>query len=94
MAIIGDLEKPGILLLALYFIELVLKARHRFQSECFGVPQKDGTLRADPRGGSITHWVMRRGAFTETKVVLIILSIQAVICITVFLLSFFQKVYI
>jgi len=94
MAIIGNLEKIGILLMALYFVELFFKAKHRFQSECFGVPQKDGTLKADPRGGSLTQWVMRRGKFTETKVVLIILAMQALICLTVFLLSFFQKVYI
>jgi len=94
IAIIGDLEKLGILLLALYFVELVYKARHKFQSECFGIPQKDGTLRPSPKGGSLTHWVMRRGKFTETRVVLIILSMQAVICITVFLLSYFQKIYI
>jgi len=94
MAIIGDLEKLGILLLALFFVELVFKARHKFQSECFGIPQKNGTLKADPRGGSLTQWVMRQGKFTETKVVLIILSMQAIICLIVFFLSFFKLVYI
>ncbi|MCX6801590.1 MAG: hypothetical protein NT067_00605 [Candidatus Diapherotrites archaeon] len=94
MAIVGDLEKIGILLMSLFFVELVFKARHKFQSECFGLPQKDGTLKADPKGGSLTQWVMRRGRFTETKVVLIILGMQAIICLTVFLLSYFQKIYI
>jgi len=91
ISIIGDLEKIGILLMALYFIELVFKAKHKFQSECFGIPQKNGVLKPDPRGGSLTQWVMRRGKFTEPTVVLIILSVQAVICLTVFLLSFFQQ---
>ncbi len=94
IAIIGDLEKIGILLMALFFAELVFKARHKFQSESFGLPQKNGALKPDPKGGSLTHWVMRRGKFTEPRVVLIILAMQAVICLTVFLLSFFQLVYI
>jgi len=94
ISIIGNLEKIGILLMALFFVELFFKAKHRFQSECFGIPQKDGTLKADPKGGSLTQWVMRRGKFTETKIVLIILAMQALICLTVFLLSFFQKLYI
>lgn len=94
ISIIGDLEKLGILLMALFFVELFFKARHRFQSECFGIPQKDGTLKPDPRGGSLTHWIMRRGKFTETRVVLIILCLQAIICLTVFMLSYFQKIYI
>lgn len=94
ISIIGDLEKLGILLLGLFFVELFFKAKHKFQSECFGLPQRDGTLKSDPRGGSLTQWVMRRGKFTESRVVLIILGLQAVICLTVFLLSYFQKLYI
>lgn len=94
ISIIGDLEKLGILLMALFFVELFFKARHRFQSECFGIPGKNGVLKPDPKGGSLTHWVMRRGAFTETKVVLIILGLQAIICLTVFMLSYFQILFI
>ncbi|MFA4907164.1 MAG: hypothetical protein WC602_02755 [archaeon] len=77
--IIGNMEKIGIFLVALYFAELLFKARHRFQTESFGIPQKDGTLRANPRGGSLTQWVMRRGKFTEKQVVCIILGMQLVI---------------
>ncbi|MFH1751985.1 MAG: hypothetical protein ABH821_03560 [archaeon] len=91
-AIIGNMEKVGIALIALLFIELIFKARHKFQSECFGIPQKDGTLRPRPEGGSFTHWVMRRGNFTEKQVVLIILSIHAVISFAVgfsFLMGWF-----
>lgn len=82
--IIGNIEMYGIMLFAIYFIEVVLKARHKFQSQCFGIPQADGTLKADPKGGSITHWIMRRGRLKETQVVLFILSIQAIVSILVF----------
>ncbi|MBI4052794.1 MAG: hypothetical protein HY394_02025 [Candidatus Diapherotrites archaeon] len=86
VSIIGDMEKVGILLMALYFMELAIKARHRFRSECFGMPQKDGTLRADPNGGSITQFVMRRGRFSEKQVVTIILAMQAIVSLAVTLI--------
>ncbi len=83
-SIIGNMEKIGIMVMAIFFVELAFKAKHRFQSECFGIPQSDGTLKADPRGGSLTQWVMRRGRFTEPLVVGIILAMQAAVCIAVF----------
>jgi UDP-N-acetylglucosamine--dolichyl-phosphate N-acetylglucosaminephosphotransferase len=85
--IIGDMEKIGILLFGIYFVELAIKAKHKFQSQCFGIPQKNGTLKPNPAGGSITHWIMRRGQFTEKQVTLIILGIQSIIAVIVFLLS-------
>lgn len=90
IAILGDMEKIGVLLMALFFVELGFKARHRFQSECFGLPQKDGTLKPRPEGGSLTHWVMRRGAFTEPQVTLALLSMQALVCAAVFALFWFR----
>lgn len=78
-AIIGNMEKIGVIVMLLFFIELAFKARHRFKSECFGMPQDDGTLKADPKGGSLTQWVMRRGRFTEKQVVSIILGMQLVV---------------
>jgi len=89
--IIGNMEKFGVMIMALFFVELVIKARHRFKSECFGIPQKNGTLKARPEGGSITQWVMRRGKFTEVQVVLIILSMQLVVSAITFA-SFWFKV--
>ena len=84
--IIGNMEKLGMLIIVLYFAEFLFKARHRFQSQCFGIPQKDGTLKADPRGGSLTQWVMRRGNFTEKQVVLIILGMQALVSLFTFII--------
>ncbi|MFH1545286.1 MAG: glycosyltransferase 4 family protein [archaeon] len=90
--IIGNMEKIGVMLMALFFIELIFKARHRFQSECYGIPQKDGTLKANPRGGSLTQWVMRRGSFTEAGITSIILAMQFIVCLIVFLLFWFKAV--
>ncbi|HZX19947.1 MAG TPA: glycosyl transferase family 4 [archaeon] len=89
ISIIGNMEKIGITLIALHWIELLFKAKHKFQSENFGIPQKDGTLKPDPRGGSLTHFVMRLHSFTEKQLVLVFLSIQTLISITVLLLFSF-----
>jgi len=94
IAIIGDIEKIGVMLMALYFIELAFKAKSKFRAECFGLPQKNGTLKPNPKGGSLTHWVMRRGSFTEKQVVLIILSMQGVVCVAVAALSFLRLIII
>ncbi|MBN2127786.1 MAG: glycosyl transferase family 4 [Candidatus Diapherotrites archaeon] len=94
IAIIGNMEKFGIALLALYFIELGFKAKHKFQSNCFGIPQKDGTLKADSAGGSLTQFIMKQGKFTEKQVVLIILGIQSVICLIGLILYFSGNVYL
>jgi UDP-N-acetylglucosamine--dolichyl-phosphate N-acetylglucosaminephosphotransferase len=82
-AIIGNLEKFGIALLALFFIELCLKARTRFQAESFGIPQKNGTLKAPERIGSFTHLMMRSGKLNEKQVVKRILVLQAIVSLLV-----------
>ncbi|MBN2067460.1 MAG: hypothetical protein JW744_03260 [Candidatus Diapherotrites archaeon] len=90
IVILGNIEKIGILLMALYFAELYLKGRFKMQREGFGIPQKDGTLAAPPgKASSITHIVMRAGKYTEKQVVAIILGAQALISVAVFSLSFF-----
>ncbi len=88
--ILGDMEKIGVLLLMLFFVEFAFKARKKFKAECYGIPQKNGTLKPDPKGGSITHVIMSRGKFTEKQVVLIILGIQAIISAIVFMLAYFK----
>lgn len=93
ISIIGDMERIGITLMALYFIELFLKAKHMFRSECFGIPREDGTLKPNPKGGSITQLVMRLGRFGEKQVVYIIFAMQSVIAVIVFLLFWF-KLYV
>jgi len=88
-SILGDMEKVGVLLMAIYFVELVLKGRFRMQREGFGIPTKLGVLRAPKQVASVTHLVMNLDSFTEKQVVLIILAMQAAISIVVFSFSFF-----
>lgn len=91
ISILGNMEKIGIILMVLYFIELVLKAKHKFQGESFGKIQSDGTLKAPEKIGSLTHIAMRSGKLREDKVVLRILVIQLFICIMVLLLYFLNR---
>lgn len=86
-SIIGNVERVGLMLFALYFVELILKGRTKMQAQGFGIIQEDGTLRAPEKVGSLTHVVMRWGKFTEDQVVLIILGLQvgvALLTIAVF----------
>lgn len=84
VAIIGNIESFTILLMSLYIIEFFIKAKHRFKSNCFGIPQKDGTLHAPERTGSLTHVFMRLGKPTsESGVVTRIVLAQAIISILV-----------
>ncbi len=90
ISIVGNMEKVGVAIISLYWLELLFKARHRFQSESFGIPQKDGTLAPDPLGGSLTHVMMSLGRFTEQTVVLNFLALQLLISVVVFLMFYFK----
>jgi UDP-N-acetylglucosamine--dolichyl-phosphate N-acetylglucosaminephosphotransferase len=89
-SILGNMEKIGILLMAMYFAELVLKGRFRMQKESFGIPTKKGYLRPPSYTASMTHVVMRLGRFTEKQVVAILLGMQLAISLLVFSLSYFR----
>ena len=90
VAILGNMEKIGVLLMAMYFAELVLKGRFRMQREGFGIPSKAGFLRAPAYTSSMTHVAMRLGKLNEKQVVLALFGIQAAISILVFSFSFFN----
>ena len=95
MSIIGNMETFGILVMSLFFIEFFIKAKHKMQSECFGIPNKKGELSANPKGGSLTQIIMKIGGgkLTEPKLVLTIIGIQLLICIgalTYFLINFLK----
>ncbi|MFA6065180.1 MAG: glycosyltransferase 4 family protein [archaeon] len=81
MCIIGNMETIGVIIIGLFFVEFLIKAKHKFQSECFGIPNKKGTLSANPKGGSLTQVILKlgKGKLTEVQVVLIILGIQTLI---------------
>jgi len=53
--ILGNMERAGLILFIPYFIEFLLKARHKFKIESFGIPQPDGTLKVPEKIGSLTH---------------------------------------
>ncbi|MFA5930725.1 MAG: glycosyltransferase 4 family protein [archaeon] len=91
MSIIGNMETIGVLIFGLFFIEFFIKAKHKFQSECFGIPNKKGELSANPKGGSLTQIIMKlgNGKLTEDKVTLTIIGIQVLICISA--LAFYLK---
>ena len=92
MSIVGGIEIYGLLITAVFFIEFIIKAKHRLKSECFGIPNEDGTLSANPKGGSLTQWVMKVGKnkFTESKVTLILCGIQIIVCMVVLLFFLFK----
>jgi UDP-N-acetylglucosamine--dolichyl-phosphate N-acetylglucosaminephosphotransferase len=91
IVILGNMEKLGVILMALFFVELVLKLRYKMQVESFGIPQKDGTLKSPVKKiGSLTHWIMNMGNFTEKQVVIRILAMQAIVSIVVLLVFFLR----
>ncbi len=92
VSILGNMEKIGVMLMALYFIELVLKARTRFQGESFGEPQNDGSLAAPKKTQSLTHVVMRTGRLREDQVVLRLLALQALVCAAVVLTYYLNQI--
>jgi UDP-N-acetylglucosamine--dolichyl-phosphate N-acetylglucosaminephosphotransferase len=78
MSIIGNMELIGVMLFTLFFIEFLIKAKHKFQSECFGLPNKKGILKANPKGGSLTQFILKK-PMKEWQVTLSILGIQLLI---------------
>ncbi len=92
VVIIGNMEKVGLMLFGLYFIELLLKARTKFQGQSFGIVQEDGTLKAPEKTASLTHVIMRHSKLTEKQVVMVILAIQ--VAIALFTLFIFWENYL
>ncbi len=90
IVILGNMEKIGVILMALYFVELLLKSRSWFQAQSFGIPTKGGFLRAPSKSHSLTHIVMKLGKFREEQVVLTLFAAQAVVSITVFAIYYFK----
>ncbi|MFA6268450.1 MAG: hypothetical protein WCW13_02685 [archaeon] len=94
ISILGDMEKIGIALMILYFIELFLKARTKFQGESFGVPQKTGLLLSPKEKKSLTHYFMAISPTTEKNVVKRILFVQGIICILALIAVYFNYIRI
>ncbi len=88
LVILGNFEKYGLMLFALYFLELVLFIRglkHGVYKENFGIPQPDGTLKPPyDKCYSLTHLAIKiqlkiRGKATEKGVVYFIALLQIII---------------
>ncbi len=93
IAILANIEKLAVLMMLLYFIELYMKQKHKFQLSSFGLPQKDNTLKPPEIKSSFTHLIMSLGKYTESQITKIIISLQFIICLIVFLLYYFNMVF-
>lgn len=93
VAIIGNMERYAVLCFTPWILEAFLKLRSRFKAESFGALMDDGTLKPAQRGiYSLTHLVMRLGSFKEWQVTLILISLEAIICIISFIIVSYQIV--
>ena len=84
VAILGNMERIAVFLFAPYFIELVIKAKNKFRTECFGIPQKDGILKPPKKVGSLTH-ILLKFAKSEKGVVYSLLVIEILLAFLVLL---------
>ncbi|MEM2900349.1 MAG: hypothetical protein QXT63_06110 [Thermoplasmata archaeon] len=80
-AMLGGIMEIGAVLFSPMIIEFFLKLRGRFKGECFGRVDKNGILHYKGRIESLTHIVMKNMRVNEVKLVLVLWSIEAVLCI-------------
>ena len=86
-AIVGNMEKSGILVMLPFIIEFFLKLRSRFRASCLGKLRADGKL--DPPYGkkvySWTHILMSLKPMTEKQVTILLILIQICFMVLPFL---------
>jgi UDP-N-acetylglucosamine--dolichyl-phosphate N-acetylglucosaminephosphotransferase len=87
IAILGSMEKVAVFLFMPYFIELIIKMKNKFKTECFGIPQKNGSLKSPEKVGSLTH-VLLKFVKSEKGVVYSLLAIEVLLT---FLVLFWLK---
>ncbi len=87
-AIVLGLELLIAFVMILFIIEFIIKAKHKFKTECFGIIQKSGIIKPNPKGGSLTHFILNKGKFTELKLVFTFYKIQGVISVIALVLFF------
>ena len=85
--IIGNMERFAILCFTPWIIEALLKAASAFKAECYGTLQPDGTLRHSGEIRSLTHIVMRLSRLREWQVSLILITLEAVVCASSFIIT-------
>ncbi|MEM7825894.1 MAG: glycosyl transferase family 4, partial [Candidatus Aenigmatarchaeota archaeon] len=84
-AILGNMEKIAVFLFIPYFLEFLIKAKNKFKTECFGIPQKNGSLKAPGRIGSLTHALLKF-VRSEKGVVFSIVAIELLLVFLAFVL--------
>jgi len=85
--IVGDMERAGIIMMAPFIIEFLLKLRSKFTASCLGKLRGDGKL-SSPYGKNVyswTHIIMNFGALTEKRVTTILIIIQTIFGLLLFL---------
>lgn len=86
--VIGNMEKIGIIIMAPFILEFLLKLRSKFKATCLGKLRKDGKL--DPPYGkkiySLTHIVMNIKPMTEKQVSISLILIQVVVSLLAFVI--------
>jgi len=100
VVILGNFEKFGIALFALYFIKAtmyfigVARGVWREGVEDFGIPQPDGSIKAPIKGPySLQHVAIEvlerlRGRATERGVVILILTLQLALSVSLLILAY------
>jgi len=91
ISILGNIERAALILFIPYFLEFIIKAKHKFKSECFLIPQPDGSLEPSGRYGSITHIVGAiikkiKGKVYELDIVLFLIFVELILAAIVILL--------
>ncbi|MDD3178095.1 MAG: hypothetical protein PHR26_01115 [Candidatus ainarchaeum sp.] len=87
-AIILNLEILIAFLIILFIIEFIIKAKYKFKTECFGIISKNGIIKPNPKKGSLIHFVLSKGVFTERKLVYFFYIIQILISVISLVLYF------
>ena len=94
VAIIGNIERFAIICFIPWLIELILKLRSGMKAENFGLLQADGTLKAPyKKSYSLTHFIMKKGKFTERQIVLLLLGIEILFVFLAFLSIRFELLF-
>jgi len=88
--VLGNIERAGIIVMAPFVIEFLLKARSGFKASCLGNVDAEGKIHSKYSGKiySLTHVVMRFGNFTERQITIIMILIQLCFCSIIFLKPF------
>lgn len=70
--IVGNYELIGVIILIPHILEFIISARVKLNSENFGIPQQDGTLKPMNPKQALTHYFMALGNFRESTITYLI----------------------